>query len=277
MIYVLVLFLSNLTYTMAFDAPKQAQYGFQDPASPIAEGIQFLHDYIMVILIFTFFFVFWFIFSILYKYNEYEFIPYIVELDEFNAKQHVLQDFAQVEANTHGVLIEIIWTIIPAIILVFIAIPSFSLLYSMDEIIDPQITIKAIGHKWYWSYEYSDYALDHGLINFDSYLIKDDELELGQFRLLEVDNRVILPTYVHVRVLVTSGDVLHSWSVPSLGVKVDAVPGRLNETSFFIKREGLFFGQCSELCGVEHGYMPIAVQGLDLNSYLNWVNDTINE
>jgi cytochrome c oxidase subunit 2 len=164
--------------------------------------------------------------------------------------------------------LEIVWTITPSIILLLIAVPSFALLYSMDEVIDPTITFKAIGHQWYWSYEYSDYISSKGVnIIFDSYMVPTEELKLGQFRLLEVDNQAVLPIYTHVRLLVTATDVLHSWAVPSLGVKIDCVPGRLNQVSLFIKKEGLYFGQCSELCGVNHGFMPISIRAVEPSEF----------
>jgi cytochrome c oxidase subunit 2 len=167
--------------------------------------------------------------------------------------------------TVHGTTIELVWTIVPSLILVVIAIPSFSLLYSMDEVIDPAITLKVVGHQWYWSYEYSDYnTSEEDTINFDSYMIAEDDLELGQLRLLEVDNRVVLPINTHIRVLITSTDVIHAWAVPSLGVKCDAYPGRLNQINTFIKREGVFHGQCSELCGVNHGFMPIEIYCVDM-------------
>jgi heme/copper-type cytochrome/quinol oxidase subunit 2 len=143
----------------------------------------------------------------------------------------------------------------------------------MDEVIDPAITLKVIGHQWYWSYEYSDYnTSEEDTINFDSYMIAEDDLELGQLRLLEVDNRVVLPINTHIRVLITSTDVIHAWAVPSLGVKCDAYPGRLNQINTFIKREGVFHGQCSELCGVNHGFMPIVVEAVSLTDYVSWVS-----
>ena len=147
----------------------------------------------------------------------------------------------------------------------------------MDEVIDPIITLKVIGSQWYWSYEYSDNLefSDEPLI-FDSYMVQENDLELGQFRLLEVDNRVIVPTNSHIRVLITASDVLHSWAIPSLGVKLDACPGRLNQTSMFIKREGVFYGQCSEICGVNHGFMPIVVEAVSLEDYLTWLKNKIN-
>jgi cytochrome c oxidase subunit 2 len=149
--------------------------------------------------------------------------------------------------------------------------PSFALLYSIDEVIDPTLTIKCIGHQWYWSYEYSDFESKLGTINFDSYMIPEDELELGELRLLEVDNRIVLPQNTHIRVLVTAADVLHSWAVPSLGIKVDACTGRLNQTSLFLLRDGVFFGQCSEICGVGHANMPIVVESVSLDKYVSWL------
>ena len=177
------------------------------------------------------------------------------------------------EKFTHSSLLEIIWTILPAVVLLFIAIPSFTLLYSLDELIDPTITLKIIGHQWYWSYEYSDYnTLEGGeTLAFDSYLINIDDLTKGSFRLLEVDNRVILPINTHIRLLVTAADVLHSWAVPSFGIKVDACPGRLSQASLFLKREGVYYGQCSEICGVNHGFMPIVVKGVSVDTFIEWV------
>ena len=178
--------------------------------------------------------------------------------------------------TVHNTKLEIIWTIIPTIILIFIAIPSFILLYSLDEVINPSITLKAIGHQWYWSYEYSDYT-DENSINFDSYMITENDLEIGQFRLLEVDNRVVLPINTHVRVLITAGDVLHSWAVPSMNIKADAVPGRLNQLTIFVKRPGVYYGQCSELCGVNHAFMPIVIEAVSLWNYSNWLSSRFSE
>lgn len=190
-------------------------------------------------------------------------------------------DTQNIYSVVHAPTLEIIWTVIPAIILVLIAIPSFSLLYTMDEVIDPLLTVKIIGHQWYWSYEfvnpvdYFEAINEHENVdlspnvNFDSYMLPDDELILGQLRLLEVDNRLKLPIEINVRLLITSGDVLHSWAVPSLGVKLDACPGRMNQTVVFIKRPAVFYGQCSELCGINHGFMPIVVEGIDLQLGFN--------
>lgn len=182
------------------------------------------------------------------------------------------------EKILHGTTIEIAWTIAPSLILVFIAIPSFALLYSMDEVVDPAVTVKAIGHQWYWSYEYSDYnQSDEESVAFDSYMIPEDDLSVGQLRLLDVDNRVVVPANLHVRLIITSADVLHSWAVPSLGIKCDAVPGRLNQVSMFIKRQGVFYGQCSELCGANHGFMPIVVEAVSLQDYVAWVANKLEE
>ena len=143
----------------------------------------------------------------------------------------------------------------------------------MDEIIDPALTIKVIGRQWYWGYEYSDYAtFDGKSIEFDSYLVPEEELQTGDLRLLEVDNRVIVPVNTHVRVIVTAADVLHCWAVPSLGVKLDGVPGRLNQTSFLANREGVYYGNCSEICGVNHGFMPIVVEAVKLENYCAYID-----
>jgi cytochrome c oxidase subunit 2 len=139
----------------------------------------------------------------------------------------------------------------------------------MDEVMDPALTIKAIGHQWFWSYEYSDYQAE--TLEFDSYMIPTSDLNKGDFRLLEVDNRLVVPINTHVRVLVTGADVLHSFAVPALAVKMDAVPGRLNQTGFFIKRPGIFYGQCSEICGANHSFMPIVIEAVSLEKYINWV------
>jgi len=178
---------------------------------------------------------------------------------------------------THSSLLEIVWTMVPAMVLIMIAVPSFSLLYSTEELIDPSLTLKVIGHQWYWSYEYSDFTeyTNGESINFDSYMLNSTDLPLGSFRLLEVDNRVILPINTHIRVLVTAADVLHSWAVPSFGFKIDACPGRLSQGALFLKREGVFYGQCSEICGVNHGFMPIVVKGIVKDKFIDWVSKKV--
>lgn len=230
--------------------------GFQDPATPIMEGIIDLHHDIMAIIVVVGVFVFWMLARVLWR---------------FRASRPGLP-----EKLIHGTLIEIIWTLTPSFILLAIAVPSFALLYSVDEVVDPAVTIKAIGHQWYWSYEYSDYTEgDDAAIAFDSYMVADDDLEPGATRLLETDRHVVLPVDTHVRVIITAADVLHSWAVPSLGVKCDAVPGRLNQVGLLIKRPGLFYGQCSELCGANHAFMPIVVEAVSMEQYHSWLADQI--
>nr|YP_010026160.1 cytochrome c oxidase subunit II [Mattiphus splendidus]QOQ37011.1 cytochrome c oxidase subunit II [Mattiphus splendidus] len=163
---------------------------------------------------------------------------------------------------------EMIWTMMPAITLVFIALPSLRLLYLIDEMNTPAMTLKVIGHQWYWSYEYSDF----NNIEFDSYMKPQNELENSDMRLLDVDNRTIMPMNSQIRVLITSADVLHSWAVPSLGIKIDAVPGRLNQGSANINRPGLMYGQCSEICGANHSFMPIVVESIPMNKFISWLN-----
>jgi len=236
------------------DAAEPWQLMFQDPATPIAEGIHFFHNYLMFSILFIGVLVIWMLYQIIINFND--------------IANPIVKKF------THSSLLEIVWTVLPAILLIIIAIPSFTLLYSIEETIDPSVTLKVIGHQWYWSYEYSDYATLEGgdSLNFDSYMVATNDLSTGTFRLLEVDNRVLLPVDTHIRVLVTAADVLHSWAIPSLGVKVDSCPGRLSQTALFIKREGVYYGQCSEICGVNHGFMPIVIKGVSSNVYTNWIS-----
>lgn len=253
---------------------------FQNPATPIMEGIMLLHDYIWMYLILSLATVIWMLGSILF---EFFFTPRLVILQELLNRR---LDMDKVRNYVHAPTLEIFWTITPSIILVLIAIPSFALLYAMDEVLEPQITFKAIGHQWYWSYEFSDhvtysYDAEHKVVwndfevNFDSYMITEQELKKGEPRLLLVDNPVVLPVDTHIRVIITSRDVIHSWAVPSFGIKVDACPGRLNQAFLFIKRQGVFYGQCSELCGVYHGYMPIVVKAVSHDDYILWIKNNI--
>lgn len=165
-------------------------------------------------------------------------------------------------------IIETIWTVLPAILLLFLALPSLRLLYLIDEITDPLITLKAIGHQWYWRYEYSDFKES---VSFDSYIVPTDELTSGQYRLLEVDNRAVLPIQFELRLIITAADVIHSWTVPRLGVKADAIPGRLNQLNVAITRPGVYYGQCSEICGANHSFIPIVVEAVDYKSFFNWL------
>jgi cytochrome c oxidase subunit 2 len=240
------------------DAAENWALSFQDPATPIMEGIINFHNHIMIFLTVIVVLVAWLMARAIILFEE-NIHPTAIKF-------------------THSTPLEIFWTVVPAVVLLFIAIPSFALLYSMDELIDPTITLKVIGHQWYWSYEFSDYATLEGgeSLNYDSYMIPEDDLTGGNLRLLEVDNRVVLPVQTHIRILITSADVLHSWAMPSFGVKVDACPGRLNQTSVFIKREGTYFGQCSEICGVNHGFMPIVVEAVNLNNYVAWIANKLD-
>jgi cytochrome c oxidase subunit 2 len=245
-------------HVVHMDAPEPWQMGFQDPATPIAQGIMDLHHDLMFFIVFVATFVSWMIAR---------------TLVHFRASRNPVP-----EKIIHGTLIEILWTITPSLILVLIAVPSFALLYSLDEVVDPAVTVKAVGHQWYWSYEYSDYSQsDTDSIAFDSYMIPDEDLEQGQLRLLEVDNRMVVPVHTHIRVVITAADVLHSWAVPSLGIKCDAVPGRLNQVPLYIRREGVFYGQCSEICGVNHGFMPIVVEAVPLENYVDWIAQRLEE
>nr|BBC69441.1 cytochrome c oxidase subunit 2 [Sergia lucens] len=217
--------------------------GFQDSASPLMEQLIFFHDHTMVVLILI-----------------TTLVGYIMGTLFFNT----LTNRFLLEGQT----IEIIWTILPALILIFIALPSLRLLYLLDEVNNPSVTIKAIGHQWYWSYEYSDFLQ----VEFDSYMLPTNELSENGFRLLDVDNRTILPMNTQIRVLISAADVIHSWTIPSLGIKADAIPGRLNQVSFLMNRPGLFYGQCSEICGANHSFMPIVVESVSVNSFLSWVS-----
>nr|YP_009427782.1 cytochrome c oxidase subunit II [Maackia herderiana]ASU96533.1 cytochrome c oxidase subunit 2 [Maackia herderiana] len=221
------------------------QLGFQDAASPLMEELIFFHDHAMMILIM------------------------IITLVGYAALSLMVNKFS-CRSLVEGQAIETIWTILPAIILIFLALPSLRLLYLLDEVGNCNLTVKAIGHQWYWSYEYSDFLN----LQFDSYMTPTNELNSGQFRLLEVDHRIVLPTNTDIRILATSADVIHSWAMPSLGVKADAIPGRLNQLSFYIKYPGVFYGQCSEICGANHSFMPIVVEATQLKTFMKWVVNT---
>lgn len=244
------------------------QFDFQNPATSVMEGIIDFHHDIMFFIIVIVVFVAWVLFAIVFQFG---FAHYVKDNSTtILALLQIRRDSLILKNVTHGTLLEIIWTILPVFVLIAIAIPSFALLYAIDEVIDPCVTVKVVGHQWYWSYEYGDANLS--VPSFDSYMIPEADLVPGQLRLLEVDRRLWLPIDTHIRVLVTSADVLHSWAVPALGAKLDCIPGRLNQLSLFIKRPGIFYGQCSELCGVNHGFMPIAVQAVDLDLFLSWAD-----
>ena len=228
-------FLLNWVVPVYNDAPEPWKLSFQDGASPTFEGITELHDTIFFYLVVIGVGVFWIMGVTMINFSE-------------SKSQIVYKHF------NHGTLIELVWTITPAFILIAIAFPSFKLLYLMDEVISPSMTIKVNGAQWYWSYEYSDYLNEEGeSLEFDSYMVPESDLELGQLRLLDVDAPVVVPVDTHIRFIVTASDVIHDFAVPALGLKIDATPGRLNQTSVLIQREGTYYGQCSEICGVNHG------------------------
>nr|WHU31465.1 cytochrome c oxidase subunit II [Claassenia xucheni] len=219
-----------------------ANLSLQDSASPLMEQLTFFHDHALLILIMI-----------------TTLVSYLMSTLFFNA--HVNRYLLE------GQTIEVIWTILPAVTLVFIALPSLRLLYLLDEVSNPSLTLKTIGHQWYWSYEFSDFTQ----VEFDSYMTPYREMGPEGFRLLDVDNRVVLPMNSQIRVLITAADVLHSWTVPALGVKVDATPGRLNQTSFLLSRPGIFYGQCSEICGANHSFMPIVLESVPTPTFITWV------
>nr|QOE88755.1 cytochrome c oxidase subunit II [Globitermes sulphureus] len=215
----------------------------QDSASPVMEQLIFFHDHALMIML-------------------------MIITAVFYTMVMIIQNKQTSRFTLEGQMIETIWTIAPAIILVFIAIPSLRLLYLMDEIHNPAMTLKAVGHQWYWSYEYSDFTK----LEFDSYMVQQEDQQTDTFRLLDTDNRTVLPMNSPIRLIVTAADVLHSWTVPSLGVKTDATPGRLNQVSFSINRPGLLYGQCSEICGANHSFMPIVIESVSTNQFINWVS-----
>nr|YP_004327605.1 cytochrome c oxidase subunit II [Odorrana ishikawae]BAJ10916.1 cytochrome c oxidase subunit 2 [Odorrana ishikawae] len=219
-----------------------SQLGFQDAASPIMEELLHFHDHALMAV---------FLISML--------VLYIIS----TLMTTKLSNINTIDAQE----IEMVWTIMPAIILIVIALPSLRILYLMDEVSSPDMTMKTIGHQWYWSYEYSDFPN----LNFDSYMTSTKDLEPGHFRLLEVDNRMITPIGTVMRILITAEDVLHSWTIPALGVKSDAIPGRLSQTSFLIAHPGVYYGQCSEICGANHSFMPIVIEALPVQKFLKWV------
>nr|AWN56301.1 cytochrome c oxidase subunit 2 [Neomegalotomus parvus] len=215
----------------------------QDAMSSLMEQLTFFHDHTLMILLMI---------TVLVSYI-------MITLMNNNLINRFLLE---------GQNIEFFWTLMPAITLIFIALPSLHLLYLIDEVNNPMLTLKSIGHQWYWSYEYSDF----NSVEFDSYMKPTNELKNEEFRLLEVDNRVILPFNTQIRVLVTAADVLHSWAIPALGIKIDAIPGRLNQGCFSINRPGIIYGQCSEICGANHSFMPIVIESVPTNKFINWLS-----
>jgi cytochrome c oxidase subunit 2 len=232
-------------------APKPAQLGLQPPATSLADELDWIHNWVLtpIILVIAVFVM----------------ILLLIVIFRFNAKRNPVPSKV-----THNTLLEVGWTVIPIVILVVIAIPSFRLLYNQLDIPKPDLTIKAIGHQWYWSYVYPD----NGNFTFDARLVTAEEAVAKQknvIRLLDTDNEVVLPIHKNIRVQITAEDVIHSWTVPSFGIKHDAVPGRINESWFNIEKPGIYYGQCSELCGIQHAYMPIKVRAVSQEEFDAWV------
>lgn len=237
--------------TIYSDFPENGDWSFQDPASPWMFAIVDLNERVSFYLIIILTVVSWFIIKVT-LFKDVKNFPLI--------------------RNNHGNTIELGWTLAPAFILWCIGLPSLKLLYLMDEILEAEITVKVQGQQWYWTYEYSDYINSlNETISFDSFMVDEYSLELGDLRNLTVDNYLVLPVNTNIRILTTSTDVIHCFAVPSLAMKLDAIPGRLNTTGLLINRKSTFYGQCSELCGVLHGMMPIGVKAVNVPQYLNFL------
>nr|QJT78379.1 cytochrome c oxidase subunit II [Diphyllaphis quercus] len=215
---------------------------FQNSNSPLMEQLIFFHDHTIFIIIMIMFIITYLMIFIMY--NKY-----------INIK------------ISENQMIELIWTLTPPFILIFIAMPSLHILYLMDEIKSPIMTIKIFGHQWFWSYEYSDFFN----IEFESYMINN--INKNNFRLIEVDNKTIIPFKFNIRLLISSDDVIHSWTIPSLAIKMDAIPGRMNQINLFMNRPGIYFGQCSEICGINHSFMPIQIESINLNKFTYWIKN----
>jgi cytochrome c oxidase subunit 2 len=232
--------------SFAFALPQNWQTHFQEAASVAMERFVNFHDMLLVIITGVVIFVFLLLAYTCVRYH--------------HKNNPVPSKF------THHLGIEILWTLVPCIILIIIAIPSFKLLYYVDTVGKMDMTLKVTGRQWFWQYEYPDEK-----IAFDSYIIPDNQLKPGQIRLLDVDNEIVLPVDTNIRIVTTAGDVIHSFALPSLGIKLDAVPGRINETWVRITKPGQYYGQCSELCGVGHGFMPISLKAVSKEDYKLWV------
>ena len=247
----------KLNDNLSCDAPRPWGIYFQDSGTPQMEGLVELHDNILFYLVIILFAVMWIMISIL-RMNR-------------NNGASISHRFIG-----HGTFVELVWTITPAFILILITFPSFKLLFLMDEVSDPAMAVLAEGHQWYWSYQYPDFVnSDYEFIEFDSYLVPESDLDEGALRMLEVDNRLIIPELTHVRFMVTAADVIHSFACPSLGIKCDAYPGRLNQVSVMLNREGTFYGQCSEICGILHSSMPIVLESISVDKFVSWLTISI--
>jgi cytochrome c oxidase subunit 2 len=224
------------------------QLSFQEAASPVMEQLERFHSLLLYVITAIVVFVF---------------LLLVVVCVRFNRKSNPTP-----KNFSHNTLLEIVWTAIPVLILIVIAVPSLRILYYMETIEKPEMTLKVVGHQWYWQYEYDGNAP----FAFDSYMVKDEDLKAGEKRLLHVDNRVVLPIDTNIKILATSADVIHSWAVPALAIKVDAVPGKTNQTWVRITKPGIYYGQCSELCGVGHGFMPVMIEAVPVEQYKIWLN-----
>ena len=243
----IIIFYMTSTSLLYSSEPKNWQLGFQESVTSIMNDVVFMHDYILMPIITAIsVFVLFLLFYVCIKFRE--------------------SKNPNPSKTTHNTFIEIVWTLIPCLILIVIAIPSFKLLYKQDIIPKADVTVKAIGYQWYWGYEYPDQN-----IYFESLMVEDKDLKPGQPRLLATDTEVVVPVNKIVKVLITSNDVLHAWAIPAFGVKRDAVPGRINETWFKADKEGVYYGQCSELCGIKHAFMPITVRVVSEEKYLEWI------
>ena len=229
------------------------QMGFQPSASPVMERLDGFHDFLVIVSTLIAVFVVGLL--------AYVFIRFRAGRNPVPSK------------TTHNSLLEVIWTVVPIIILVIIVVPSFRLLYFMDRVVEAEMTLKVIGHQWWWTYEYPD----NGNFVIDAFMVEDEDLQPGQLRLLETDERIVVPVDTTIRLLITADDVIHAWAVPALGVKLDAVPGRVNETWMLVQREGLYYGQCSELCGINHGFMPIVIEAVSKERFVEWVAEARQE
>ena len=247
--FIFTVLVTILSTNVWADQPKNWQLGFQESASQGMSEIVSFHNNILlpVIIAISVFVLFLMIYVCI----------------RFRASRN-----PNPSRTTHNVAVEVLWTLIPCLILIVMAVPSFKILYKQDTIPKADITVKAIGYQWYWGYEYPDEN-----IIFESYMIKDEDLKENQPRLLTVDNEVVVPVNKVVKVLITANDVLHAWALPSFGVKRDAVPGRINETWFKADKVGTFYGQCSELCGIQHAFMPITVRVVTDEEYAIWLAD----
>jgi heme/copper-type cytochrome/quinol oxidase subunit 2 len=255
------------------DATNNWQFGFQDPGSELMEGIINLHHDIMFFLIWVMVVVSFLMFNFIIGKSSFSDTVNIFDqgsiknLDTTSNSQEKLSIELPTEIQ-HNTFLEIVWTLIPCFILLLIAVPSFSLLYAIEDFNIIESTIKIIGNQWYWSYEIPGEVFEK---KFDSVMILEEDLTEGTLRLLEVDNRLKLPVERQLRLFITSTDVLHSFAVPSLAVKLDACPGRLNQVALWIKRTGIYYGQCSEICGIKHAYMPIVIEAVFMEDYLEWL------